>query len=178
MTDWIDELAARLEPADAERNKDRTDQRDRERLISEQGPALFEQLARQIEALAVRLDRQLGATFNGVLARSRENVVIVNSGKDHDGRFKVVVDVKFERDRARIRAGWQVTGPQVYENARHVDYRIDADNPTGVWHVFISRADGSAARFDQPADAAADMLREPFEQAFKVIAQSARKPQI
>src|SRR5437763_108628 len=66
MTDWINDLYARLPPAEQDANKDRAASNRKRRLIAQGAPEWFERAATAAMALAAELNERLPATLGFV----------------------------------------------------------------------------------------------------------------
>jgi hypothetical protein len=138
MTDWVDELVSKLSDQQRQENAARAHAILSDRLITERGPAFFNQLVDEAKAQAEELNSKMGATIGDVTFQSEGSSFSIIADGPH-GKLTVVVTSNLREHRldvSRKKAGGQQDGtavttsyPIVVSKLDHLGVEFDGKNP-------------------------------------------------
>lgn len=145
MTDWVDDFVSKLSDEQRQANVARAHALLSDKLITERGPAFFNQLVEEAKTQADELNSKLGATIGDVTFQSQgDSFTIVAAGTDC--QLTVVVTSNLRSHKIEVsakkagsrHAGEEVTTayPIVVSKLDHLGVEVDGKNiqhtPRGI----------------------------------------------
>ena len=127
MTDWVDDFVNKLSDGDRQRNAARAHALLSDRLITERGPAFFNQLVEEAKTQAEELNSKLGATIGDVTFRSQgDSFSIVADGTHCKLTVVVASNLREHRiDVSTTKAGGPHSGAEVRTSYAIVVSKLD-----------------------------------------------------